>query len=54
MVSEVTTLADETELFAVVFGRNTIGISTVQLAIGTEFYRKPGSNQSHSLVLELM
>ena len=42
MVSDPTTLADETELFAVVFGRNTIGISTVQLAIGTEFYRKPG------------
>ena len=37
-----TTLADETELFTVAFTRNTIGLSTVQLAIGTESNRKAG------------
>jgi hypothetical protein len=37
-----TTLADETELFAVAFDGNLVGISTVQLGIGSDFYRIPG------------
>ena len=41
-----TTLADETELFAIAFSLDTIGISTVQLGIGSEFFRKPGQSIS--------